>query len=137
MIVTNFLLISTESDYFTIRTRHGPEYAMLAMEARTIVIDSGASRSMFGSRAMFEEYKYLNGINVYTESGEAIPVFGCGTVGGIQNCLHVPYLEKDLISVSQLDIELGWKTTLGGGIGVITDKKDNAIMQGALNRKTM
>ena len=124
-----------EADYFTIKNRHGPEFAMLAMEGRIIVIDSGASRCMFANRAMFTEYEELYGVNVYTASGEAIPVFGRGTVGGIPNCLHVPYLEKDLISVPQLDVELGWKTQLGGGRGIITDKDGNVVLRGALDKK--
>jgi hypothetical protein len=42
-----------ESDYFTVNNRHGPEFAMLTIEVRIIVIDSGASKCMFGNRAMF------------------------------------------------------------------------------------
>ena len=84
--------------------------SMVAMEGRSIVIDSGASRSMFANKAMFEEYHGTNSMHVFTASGETIPVFGTGRVDGIPNCLHVPYLEKDLLSVPHLDIELGWKT---------------------------
>ena len=126
-----------ESDFFTVRNRYGPEFAMLSMEGRIIVIDSGASRSMFASRAMFEEYQELQGVNVYTASGEAIPVFGSGTVGGIPNCLHVPYLEKDLISVPHLDVELGWKTSLGDGVGVITDRSGKVVLRGQLDKNIM
>ena len=53
---------------------------MTTMEVRIIVIDSGASRSMFGNRAMFVEYRELHGVSVFTASGEAIPVLGSGTV---------------------------------------------------------
>ena len=126
-----------ESDFFTVRNRYGPEFAMLSMEGRIIVIDSGASRSMFASRAMFEEYQELQGVNVYTASGEAIPVFGSGTVGGIPNCLHVPYLEKDLISVPHLDVELGWKTSLGDGVGVNTDRSGKVVLRGQLDKNIM
>ena len=124
-------------DFFTVRNSHGPEYAMIAMECRVIVIDSGASRSMFGNRAMFSDYQVLFDVYVFTASGEAIPVLGCGTVGEIPNCLHVPNLEKDLISAPQLDLELGWSTTFISGTGVIRDKHGNEILRGTLDRSMM
>jgi hypothetical protein len=61
----------TES--FSISIGHGAHYAMLAMDARTIILDSGASRSMFANRAMFRDYTVLENVQVYTASGEAIP----------------------------------------------------------------
>ena len=74
---------------------------------------------------------------MFTASGQPIPVFGRGTVGGVPNCLHVPYLEKDLLSVPHLDSSLGWKVTMGGGKGIIQDQIDNIIMLGNLDRKIM
>ena len=66
---------------------------------RVIVVDSGASKCLFRRKGMFK--RYIEHINtfVYTANGEAIPVMGCGTVGDIPDCLHVPTLENDLLSV--------------------------------------
>ena len=36
------------SDYFTVTNRFGPQYALSTTEDRSIIIDSGASRCMFG-----------------------------------------------------------------------------------------
>ena len=76
-------------------------------------------------------------MNVFTASCQPIPVVGRGTVSGIPNCLHVPYLEKNLLSVPHLDSSLGWKVTTGGGKGIIQDYNDNTIMLGTLDRKIM
>ena len=89
-------------DFFTIENNYGPLYALVAVGRSVIAIDSGASRSMFANKVMFRENDELKGVSVYTASGEAIPVLGRGRVGRIPNCLHVPFLEKDLTSVPQL-----------------------------------
>ena len=49
---------------------------------------------------MVQQYVVLKIVFVYTASGEAIPVVGRGTVGGILSCIHVPTLRKDLLSMT-------------------------------------
>ena len=84
-------------------------------------MDSGASRSLFRRREFFSSYEPLFNTFVYTASGEAVPVQGRGTVGLISQCLHVPQLEKDLLSIPHVDEALGWSVQFGGGIGVVRD----------------
>ena len=129
--------ITENSDFFTVPNRFGPQYALLTKEERSIIIDSGASRCMFGDKELFDSYVVCHGVNVFTASGQPIPVFGRGTVRGIPNCLHVPYLEKDLLSVPHLDCALGWRTTMGGGVGVIEDQQGNTVLRGILDRNIM
>ena len=64
---------------------------------------------------MFTQYKFLDGVFVYTASREAIHVLVTGVVGGIPNCLHAPTLEEDLLSVPHMDIAMQWRTTFKGG----------------------
>jgi hypothetical protein len=129
--------MTENSDFFTVPNRFGPQYAMLTMEDRSIIIDSGASRCMFGDKELFGSYEVCHGVNVFTASGQPIPVFGRGTVRGIPNCLHVPYLEKDLLSVPHLDCALGWRTTMGGGVGVVEDQQGNTVLRGILDKNIM
>ena len=86
---------------------------------------------------MFTTYVPLHGQAVYTASGEAIPVIGCGTVGRIPNCLHVPQLEKDLLSIPHLDEELGWRAEFGGGHGIVRDTDGKELFRGVLDSKVM
>ena len=55
---------------------------------------------------MFTRYKLLDNMFVYTVSDEPIPVVGTSTIGGIPNFLHVPTLEKNLLSVSLIDVSI-------------------------------
>ena len=103
------------ADYFTVPLKHGVKYAMLVAGRWVIVVNSEASHSLFRRRGMFNQYKLLDGVFVYTASGEAIPVVGTGLVGGLPNCLHVPTLEKDLLSVPHMDVAMKWRTTFEGG----------------------
>ena len=87
---------------------------------------------------MFTTYKLLDNMFVYTASGEPIPVVGTGTVGGIPNCLHVPTLEKDLLSVPHMDVSMGWRTIFEAGACVIDDKATGCVkFTGTLDRSMM
>ena len=98
----------------------------------------GASRCLFRRRGMFTTYKLLDKMFVYTASGEPIPVVGTGTVGGIPNCLHVPTLEKDLLSVPHMDVSMGWRTVFEAGACVIDDKSTGSVkFKGELDRNMM
>ena len=68
------------ADYFTVPLKHGPKYATLVAGRRVMVVDSGASRSLFRWRGMLKRYKLLDGVFVYTAFGEAIPVVGIAVV---------------------------------------------------------
>ena len=48
----------------------------------------------------------LVNVFVYIASGEDISVFGRGSVGGTLNCLDVPTLEQDLLSVPHMDVTM-------------------------------
>ena len=101
------------ADYFTAPLKHGAEYAMQTAGRRVIVVDSGASKCLFRRKGMFKRYIAEVNTFVHTANGEAIPVIRCGTVGDIPDCLHVPTLEKDLLSVPHFGAAMGWRTTLG------------------------
>ena len=51
----------------------GPDFEMLVMEGRIVVVDLGASRLKFANRSTFDKYQQWHGVNVYTASGEVIP----------------------------------------------------------------
>ena len=38
------------------------------------------------------------------------------------NCLHVPSLEKDLLLVPHMDMEMKWRTLFEGGACVVDDR---------------
>ena len=74
---------------------------------QVIIVDSGASKSLFRRRGLFTTYKLKNKMCVYTASGEPISVVGTGTEECIPNCLHVPTFENNLLSVSHTDVSMG------------------------------
>ena len=87
---------------------------------------------------MFKGYRLLYIVFVYTASGEPIPVIRIGEVGGIPDCLYVPSLEKELLSVPHSDLAMGWRTTSENGKYMIEDST-NACLKfiGELDLATM
>ena len=102
-----------------------------------VVLDSGASRCIFRRSAVFKHYRSVKSMFVYTASGSPIPVLGCGSVGGIPDCMQVPQLERDLLSVPHMDAALGWQTELGGGVGEISDRSGKVMFRDVLDRNLM
>ena len=41
------------------------------------------------------------------------------------------------MSVPQLDMEQGWRATMGGGKAVIVDGQGNKVLDGVLNKKLL
>ena len=74
-------------------------------KTRKTLVDSGCNRSIFTNRELFTEYREAR-IPIKT-AGDIIYAVGVGTVGKLQNCLHVPTMNINLISVMQAveDIE--------------------------------
>ena len=59
-------------------------------------------------------------------------------VGDIPDCLHVPRLENDLLSVPRMDVAMGWRTTFGKGKCVIEDVNMGTVKYfGVLDRGIM
>ena len=69
--------------------------------------DSGASICIFSLRHLFSDFRELR-IRIRT-AGKIIYSDGIGTVGNIQNCLYVPALQKQLLSVPQICGPFGFK----------------------------
>ena len=88
---------------------------MLVAGRWVLGVDFGESRRLFRRRGMFKQYVLFDGVFLYTASGEAIRVVGSGTVGDIPNCLHIPTLKKDLLSVPHIDVTMKWRTTFEEG----------------------
>ena len=90
---------------------------------RLTVMDSGATRHMFANKDHFSSYREVTGQFVRVADGKIIPVLGIGTVGPLNEVLHVESLVYNLISESALDKEGKWciagngrKTFYNGGI---------------------
>jgi hypothetical protein len=70
---------------------------------RTIIMDSGATKHMFVDRAQFTNYRpSLDHMTVQDSAGGLIRILGVGTVGELDECLHVEYIPRDVVSISQL-----------------------------------
>ena len=73
--------------------------AMLVKRPRCWVktlLDSGCNCSIFTDRSMFRDYNEYR-VPIQTAGG-TISSTGRGTVGHLQNCLHVPDLNMNLLS---------------------------------------
>ena len=64
-------------------------------EWRLTLIDSGSTVSIFVDRCLFQDYAQIRA-PIKTAVGTIYTV-GKGTVGQIQNCLHVPTMDVNLI----------------------------------------
>ena len=64
------------------------------------IIDSGASVCMFNQRRYFKDM--VEDDSTIRTAGNSIKSHGKGTVGYLQNCLYVPELQRNLISVSHV-----------------------------------
>ena len=62
------------------------------------LVDSGCSKTIFTDRSLFSDYP-PHKTSIQTTGG-VIHSTGRGTVGNLQNCLHVPELNVNLISTS-------------------------------------
>ena len=62
--------------------------------------DSGASSCLIGFKEVFQNYKQQR-IPIRT-AGDTIYAEGIGSVGLIQNVIHVPDIQKQLLSISQI-----------------------------------
>jgi uncharacterized protein involved in tolerance to divalent cations len=93
-----------------------------------IILDSGASRHMFSDFSLFKNYKIIRNIIVKVANGEHIEVLGKGTVGPFNNVLHVPSIQKDLISTIQLDKEDHRYSDFWQGVGTVYTTKGGAEM---------
>ena len=103
-----------------------------------VVIDSGASRSMFRDRTHFTDYTPIDNTFVYTANGKPLQVLGRGSIGFIPDCYHVPSLSRDLLSVPHIDATLGVKVTVKNGEIEISDAtKRYPTLKGILNAQTM
>lgn len=70
------------------------------------LLDSGASHTMINKRSLFTSYKPLN-TEISVANGQTIKGIGIGSVKGLHkgetitlsNCLHVPDLKCNLVSM--------------------------------------
>ena len=64
--------------------------------------DSGASSTLIGFRDVYHDYK--GQVIPIRTAGNTIYAAGIGSVGILQNVIHVPILQKQLLSISQICI---------------------------------
>ena len=80
-------------------------------EGRLTLIDSGCTVSIFADWCLFQDYVLIRA--PIKTAGGTIYAVGKGSVGHIQNCLHVPTMDVNLISKSQVtdqipNLEIGF-----------------------------
>jgi hypothetical protein len=103
-----------------------------------VVVDTGASRSMFRDRTLFDNYTLISDTYVYTANGKPLEVVGKGSVGFIPDCYHVPALSRDLLSIPHLDATLGALATFSKGIITISSNTQRfPTLKGTLNPQNM
>ena len=128
---------SSSQTHFTFGVRH--DVFAATTTPSTIIVDSGATIHMMFDKEMFTTYNAgppPTAIqNVYTASGQPLPVTGYGTVsldidnvrtGGrhkfsVTDVLHVPDLKENILSVSTLDRK-GVEITTGNQKMIIRSK---------------
>ena len=87
---------------------------------RLTLIVSGCTVSIFADRCLFQDYVQIRAPIKTTEG--TIYTVGKGTVGHIQNCLHVPTMDVNLISTSQVtDQTPNLEIALRKGMCIIRD----------------
>ena len=74
--------------------------------------DSGASSTLIGFRDVYSDYK-RQVIPIRT-AGNTIYAAGIGSVGVLQNVIHVPNLQKQLLSISQICNQLNYAYLING-----------------------
>ena len=80
----------------------GVNYALSVSSHRSIIADSGATKSMFSDSSLFTNYRRVTGISVRMAGGALEQVIGMGDVGPLKDVLHVPNLVFDLESEPML-----------------------------------
>jgi hypothetical protein len=80
----------------------GVNYALSVSSHRSIIADSGATKSMFSDSSLFTNYRRVTGISVRMAGGALEQVIGMGDVGPLKDVLHVPNLVFDLVSEPML-----------------------------------
>jgi hypothetical protein len=89
-------------------------------EWRLTLIDSGCTVSIFVDRCFFQDYVEIRA--PIKTAGGTIYAVGKGTVGHIQNCLHVPTMDVNLISTSQVTDQIpNLEIALRRGMCIIRD----------------
>jgi hypothetical protein len=89
-------------------------------EWRLTLIDSGCTVSIFVDRCLFQDYVQIRA--PIKTAGGTIYAVGKGTVGHIQNCLHVPTMDVNLISTSQVTDQIpNLEIALRKGMCIIRD----------------
>jgi hypothetical protein len=103
-----------------------------------VVVDTGATRSMFRDRTLFDNYTLVSDTYVYTANGKPLEVVGKGSVGLISDCFHIPALSRDLLSIPHLDATLGISASFSKGeITISSASKQFPTLKGTLNPQTM
>ena len=74
--------------------------------------DSGASSCLIGFKEVFHNYKQQQ-IPIRT-AGDTIYAAGLGSVGLLQNVIHVPGIQKQLLSISQVCNQLNYYYLIDG-----------------------
>ena len=64
---------------------------------------------------------------MYNEYEKAIPLVYGFTVGGIPNCLHVPTLEIEIVSLLHMDVEIKWCTLIESGACVVDNRRSDNV----------
>jgi hypothetical protein len=91
-------------------------YNAATREWRLTLIVSGCTVSIFMDRCLFQDYVEIRA--PIKTAGGTIYAVGEGTVGHIQNCLHVPTMDVNLISTSQVTDQI---SNLEMGMCIIHD----------------
>ena len=81
---------------------------------------AGCTVSIFVDRCLFQDYVQIHA--PIKTAGGTIYAVGKGTVGHIQNCLHVPTMDVNLISTSQVTDQIpNLEIALHKGMCIIRD----------------
>ena len=97
-----------------------------------IISDSGATKPMFSERSVFTNYRIVTGISVRMAGGGLEHVLGIGSVGPLEEVLHVPNLVFDLISESCL-AKLGMRGEWADNWKTIRTKEGRLFLVAHLN----
>ena len=119
-------IVATSTNYICLTNNDGIEVNLVENEQKDILLapaidedaqkeaahDSGASSTLIGFRDVYSDYK-KQVIPIRT-AGNTIYAAGIGSVGVLQNVIHVPNLQKQLLSISQICNQLNYAYLING-----------------------
>jgi hypothetical protein len=113
-------IVETSTNYIFLTNKDGIEVNLVENEQKDILLapaidedapkeaahDSGASSTLIGFHDVYSDYKKQ--IIPIRTAGNTIYAAGIGSVGVLQNVIHVPNLQKQLLSISRICNQLNY-----------------------------